>query len=52
MVEQDKVHGVVGGHVMKVIKLRTSKRRKRTIKWAQDKGDIRMVILFLVIETL
>ena len=27
----------VGGHVMMVIKLRTWKRRKRKIKWAQDK---------------
>jgi hypothetical protein len=29
VVEQDEVHGDVGGHVMMVIKLWTSKRRKR-----------------------
>ena len=44
MVEQDEVHGVVGGLVVKVIKLRTWKRRKRKTKWAQVKGDIHRAI--------
>ena len=44
MVEQDDVHGVVGRHVIKVIKLRTCKRRKRKTKWAQVKGDIHRAI--------
>ena len=44
MVEQDKVHGVVGGHMMNVIMLRTWKRRKRKTKWAQGKGDIHRAI--------
>jgi hypothetical protein len=29
VVEQDEIHGNVGGHVMMAIKLQTSKRRKR-----------------------
>jgi hypothetical protein len=44
VVEQDEVHGDVGGHVMMVIKLWTSKRRET--KWAQGKGIFDMVILF------
>ena len=46
MVEQDEVHGVVGGLVVKVIKLRTWKRRKRKTKWAQGKGIFDRAILF------
>jgi hypothetical protein len=37
-VEQDEVHGDVGGHVMMVIKLRIWKREKRKAKWAQGKS--------------
>ena len=36
VMEQDEVHGDVGGHVMMVIKLQTWKRRKRT-KWLKAK---------------
>ena len=46
VVEQDEVHGDVGGHVMMVIKLQTWKRRKRKTKWAQGKVIIDRAILF------
>ena len=46
MVEQDEVHGDGDGHVMMMIKLRTWKRRKRKIKWAQGQGKFDRAILF------
>ena len=52
MVEQDEVHGDVGGHVMMVIKLQDLEKKKEKTKWAQGKGDIHRAILFSVIETL
>ena len=45
MVEQDEVHGGDDGHVMKVIKLYTWKRRKKNKK-AQVKGIIDRSLLF------
>jgi hypothetical protein len=46
VVDQDEVHEGGDGHVMMMIKLRTGKRRKRKIKWAQGKGIFDRAILF------